>query len=308
MRILTLPVIFLFLTTMSPAESKPDFDSLWNYDKPAETKTKFREILSLAQQSGDIDYLTELITQIARTLGLQQKFDQAHTLLDSVEAILKDAGQRPRVRYLLERGRVFNSSGQKEKAVPLFEEAWEIASKESFDFFAVDAAHMLAIATPAEEHMPWNLKAVALAEKSEDTKARRWLGSLYNNIGWDYFSKEKYDVALTMFEKAVAFRQEQNQPQLILSARWCVAKALRYLGEVDSALSMQLELEKEWQNVGEPDGYVFEEIGECLLTLKKEVEATKYFALAYQYLSKDPWLSRDEPQRLQRLKDLGKVK
>ncbi len=307
MRILSLPVMFLLLTTMSPAESKPDFDSLWNYDKPAETEAEFREILPLAQQSGDVDYLVELMTQIARTLGLQQKFDQAHTLLDSVEVILKDAGQRPRVRYLLERGRVFNSSGQKEKAVPLFEEAWELATKSRFDFFAVDAAHMLAIATPAEEHMPWNLKAVALAEKSPDPKARRWLGSLYNNIGWDYFSQAKYDTALTMFEKALSFRQEQNQPQQILIAKWCVAKAHRYLGKVDSALSMQLELEKEWQKVGEQDGYVYEEIAECLLTLKRDAEATKYFALAYQYLSQDPWLSRDEPQRLQRMKELGKV-
>src|SRR3972149_4139316 len=137
-------IMVLFLTAMGSAESKPDFDSLWNYDKPAETEAKFREILPLAQKSGDIDYLAEIMTQIARTLGLQQKFDQAHTLLDSVEVLLKDAGQRPQVRYLLERGRVYNSSGQKEKALSLFEDAWENASKAKLDFFAIDAAHMLA--------------------------------------------------------------------------------------------------------------------------------------------------------------------
>jgi len=301
-------IMVLFLTAMGSAESKPDFDSLWNYDKPAETEAKFREILPLAQKSGDIDYLAEIMTQIARTLGLQQKFDQAHTLLDSVEVLLKDAGQPPRVRYLLERGRVYNSSGKKQEAVSLFKEAWESASKAGLDFFAVDAAHMLAIAAPPEEHLPWNLKAVALAQKSNDPKAKKWLGSLYNNIGWNYYSQKQYKSALEMFEKALAFREEQKQPQQILIARWCVAKTLRMLAKVDSALTRQLELEKEWKKVGEQDGYVYEEIAECLLSLNRDKEATKYFALAYEYLSKDAWLVRDEPERLQRMKELGKVK
>ena len=297
------------MLSSSFANQKPDFDSLWNYDRPAETEAKFRQLLPMAEKSGDPAYLAELKTQIARTLGLQQKFDQAHTLLDSVEVILKDAGARPRVRYLLERGRVFNSSGQKEKAVSLFSEAWEQASQPGLDFFAVDAAHMLAIVTPPEQHMGWNLKALSLAEKSSQPKARNWLGSLYNNIGWDYFSQEKYDTALTMFQKALTFRQEQKKTDQIRIAKWCVAKALRLLGKVDSALTMQRELEKEWKESGEEqDGYVFEEMAECLLVLKKDLEATHYFALAYQYLSKDPWLSQDEPQRLQRLKELGKVK
>src|SRR3972149_7207611 len=164
-------IMVLFLSVMSLANPKPDFASLWNYDQPAQTEAKFRELLPLAQKSGDIDYLAEIMTQIARTLGLQQKFDQAHTLLDSVEVLLKDAGQPPRVRYLLERGRVYNSSGKKQEAVSLFKEAWEGASKAGLDFFAVDAAHMLAIAAPPEEHLPWNLKAVALAQKSNDPKA-----------------------------------------------------------------------------------------------------------------------------------------
>lgn len=72
---------------------------------------------------------------------------------------------------------------------------------------------------------------------------------------------------------------------------------------------MQKELLKEWEESGEEmNGYVYEELGECLYSLKHTKEAQKYFALAYQFLSKDPWLSRDEPERLARLKKLGKVK
>src|SRR5438874_1416563 len=88
----------------------PDFDTLWDYDHPDETERDFRELLPTAEACGNTTYLLELITQIARTEGLQRKFDGAHQTLDRVEAELAAELLRPRIRYLLERGRVFNSS------------------------------------------------------------------------------------------------------------------------------------------------------------------------------------------------------
>ncbi len=290
------------------AGQKPEFDSLWNYDNPAETEAKFRELLPGARRSGDTGLLVELTSQIARTLGLRQKFAEAHALLDSTLPLLDAAGKRARVRYLLERGRTFNSSKMQEKAVPLFTEAWSRAQEAGYDFHAVDAAHMLAIATPAAEHMEWNQKAISIAEKSKDAKARNWLGSLYNNIGWDFFDQKKFESAREMFEKALGARVEQKKLAEIRIAKWCIAKTLRKLGKADSALVVQQQLEKEWRDSGEEqDGYVFEELGECLLALDRRDESQSYFARAYEFLSRDPWLTRDEPDRLQRLKELGKV-
>jgi hypothetical protein len=40
------------------------------------------------------------------------------------------------------------------------------AATEQQDFYAIDAAHMLAIAAPAEQQLEWNLRALALAEQS----------------------------------------------------------------------------------------------------------------------------------------------
>ena len=299
----------------------PDFDSLWDYNQPAETETKFREILLVAEQSGDTLYVAELKTQIARTLGLQQKFDEAHRMLDEAYGELQreragSGGPSPshnrwanvEVRYLLERGRVFNSSKQKDRALPLFAEAWHLATNAGLDFFAVDAAHMLAIAAPPEHVMEWNQRALALAEKSSEPKARSWRASLYNNIGWDYFAQQKYDSALMMFEKAVPARIEQEQPAETRIAKWCVAKTLRMLDQVDSALAMQQALEVEWHDSGEgPDGYVLEEIAECLQSIGKSTDAKPYFARAFELLSTDVWLQRDEPERLKRLKELGGV-
>jgi tetratricopeptide (TPR) repeat protein len=298
------------------ADSLPDFDALWDYNKPAETESRFREILNVAEKSGDSLYIAELKTQIARTLGLQQKFDEAHRVLDDVEAAFSrghnssasSAWDRVRIRYMLERGRIFNSAKQKDKARPLFEAAWELGRTIGQDGFAVDAAHMMAIAADSGLVMAWNQKALALAEKSSDSKARRWRASLYNNIGWDYFSQGNYDSALSMFEKAVPARIEQQQPTEVRIAKWCVAKAQRMLGRIDDALAIQRELEIDWRESGEgEDGFVFEEIAECLLSKGDSADARPYFARAYRLLSADIWLSRDEPARLVRLKELGGV-
>src|SRR5204863_234264 len=81
------------------------------------------------------------------------------------------------------RGRTFNSSKQRDDSRPYFLEAWRIASESGEDRHAIDAAHMMGIIEPPETKLDWNIAALSLAENSPDPKARRWLGSLYNNIG-----------------------------------------------------------------------------------------------------------------------------
>src|SRR6185503_17574880 len=90
----------------------PAFDKLWNYNDPVATEAKFRELLPAAEKSADLSHHAQLLTQIARTQGLQGRFDGAHATLDSVEKMLTDDLKLARVRYLLERGRAFNSAGQ----------------------------------------------------------------------------------------------------------------------------------------------------------------------------------------------------
>jgi hypothetical protein len=79
------------------------------------------------------------------------------------------------------------------------------------------------------------------------------------------------------------------------------------MNRVAEALSHQMDLEKEFESANEKDGYVFEEIGECLLALNRRQAAQPYFAEAYQLLSQDVSLSEQEPARLERLSQLGKV-
>lgn len=287
-------------------EALPDFDKMWDYSKPAETEKKFRELLPVAKKSGDASYHAELLTQIARTLGLQQKFDEAHSILDTVETMIADEMLVPRIRYLLERGRVYNSSGKPEMAKPLFEQAMDIALEKKEDFYAIDAIHMLQIVGPPDKQLEWSEKAIELAERSTDKRAQKWLGPLYNNTGWSYFDLKQFEKALEYFQKSLEWRKGQNDDQGIRIAKWCVARTYREIGKIDEALGIQKALEKEIEEKSvDQDGYVFEELGELLLIKGDKSAAKPYFKKAYDLLSKDPWLSANEKDRLERLKKLG---
>ena len=283
-----------------------DFDKLWNYNNPGETEQKFREILDNTTEQEDPGYELELRTQIARSLSLQQKFEDAHKLLDQIESELKPEYPIAKIRYLLERGRTLNSSGKKEESLPLFLEAWEVGLDVKADFYAVDAAHMLGIAAPQDQQLLWNEKAMDLAEKSLDKRAQGWLGSLYNNIGWTYHDMQEFDKAMAVFLKALEWREAHEQIIETQIAKWCVARTHRSLGNVNKALTMQYELEKEMLAAGQDeDGYVSEEIAECLTLQGKPEEAASYFLKAWTILSQDIWLKQNEVERLERLKTLG---
>lgn len=285
----------------------PDFDSLWRYDAPAESEAAFRDLLPGAEAAGDNDYLAQLLTQIARAQGLQRDFDGAHLTLDRVEAMLPSGPSVARVRYLLERGRAFRSAGDAERARALFVDAWETARSAGSDPFAVDAAHMVAIAAGADEAaaLDWNERALALAESSSNPAARRWRASLLNNLGWTHHDAGRYEQALEHFERALAAREEAGIVGPIRIARWAIARTLRSLGRLDGALAIQRALSEEHAAAGTSDGYVSEELGEILLAQGQADEAQGHFARAATLLGEDPWFAEAEAERLARLRRLA---
>jgi len=286
----------------------PDFNAMWDYSDPAGTEQKFRAILEDPEHSSSIDYQLELNTQIARTLGLQQKFDEGHGLLDNVISLLTNKTTVPSIRYHLERGRLFNSDNKREKALEQFQLAFDLAENKGEDYYAIDAAHMIAYALieqPAEK-LKWEEKALSIAEHSKIPKAAAWTGSINNNIGWSYFDMEDYDKAITSFEKSLVWEESKNNDGKARIAKWSIAKCKRMKGNVEGGLSDFMALEKEIEAAGaDPDGYVYEEIGECLLTLKQKDKSVDYFARAYDLLSKDIWMQKNEAKRLERLKQLS---
>ena len=59
-----------------------DLDAFWDFDDPAASEQRFRE--AAAATSGPDRVV--LMTQVVRALGLQERYDEGHVLLDDLHA------------------------------------------------------------------------------------------------------------------------------------------------------------------------------------------------------------------------------
>lgn len=277
-------------------------DDLWDFHDPAASEQRFRAFM---ETSHDPIFRSEVLTQVARAQGLQNEFDEAQATLDEAEALMPDDATEVRIRLLLERGRVLNSAGKPEESRPFFFDALAVAEQSKQDHYAIDAAHMLGIVDPPADQIAWSERALKIARSSKDPRAQSWLGPVYNNLGWSYHDAGEYGRAMEMFERALEWYREHGDAEQVRIARWSVGRALRSLGRVDEALAVQETLLKDLDAAGVTDGFVYEELAECLLALERDDEAKAYFALAYRELSQDTSLAQAEPARIERLKTLG---
>lgn len=181
-------------------------DRFWNFDDPGLSETRFRT--ALEDPTFDDDERAELATQLGRAIGLQGRYEEADELLDGID------GDEPTVavRVLLERGRVLNSSGHAEMAVPLFEQAAELADHLGEDFLAVDALHMLAIADAAHAET-WTRSALEYASTVQDSRTRRWMVALHNNLGWTLHEAGRCAEAMVEFQLAEQWAERVGTPQ-----------------------------------------------------------------------------------------------
>lgn len=281
-----------------------EFDKLWDYNNPAATEEKFRQALQSLSTNINLSDFLQLKTQLARTFSLRRMFDEAHAVLDEVEQILPATKEVAHIRYFLERGRTLNTAGKKAEALQQFVSARETAQQLNEDFYTLDAIHMLAIIAPPSEAIALNEEGVIFAENSKSPQAKNWLGALYNNLAWSYFDRGDYDKALSIFLRALKWREEKQSAKEIFIAKWCVARVLRALNRLDEAIKVQLALLEEMVETDQPDGYVYEELGELYLS-KNEPVYKMYFGFAHTALSNDKWLAANEADRLQRMKDLA---
>lgn len=298
---LRLPLLLAALLAVTPAMAL-DIDALWEYGDPAASEQRFRA--ALADARGDA--ALELQTQIARTYSLRQRFDDAHRLLDEITPQLAQAGTAPRVRVLLERGRSFNSAGDKPRARTLFEQAYTQAQAARLEGLAVDAAHMVAITHGGTEAaLDWNRRGLALARASSDSKARSLIPAMLNNTAWDLLDMGRAAEALPWFDEALAGWRERARPMQLRIAQWSRAHVLRKLGRHADALAQLAALRAEHGDAAERDGYLHEEIGENLLASGRAADAAPAFATAARLLGADEGFARANAERLERLRRLG---
>jgi len=225
---------------------------LWDFEDPAASGERFLDVAEHADEPEK----TAWLTQYARTLGLLERYDDAHKVLDQLRS---DDAQA--ATYLdLERGRVLNSSGDPDGARARFEAAAQRAESSGLDALHVDALHMLAIVAPPEQQHDLNRRALEVARASSDHRARDWDASLLNNIGMTYADAGDFEQALATFEEALAACERIGDPGRIRVARWMVAWSLRNLGRRDEALRIQWALKEELDSNGDTDPYVDDEL------------------------------------------------
>ena len=279
-------------------------DTLWDFDDPAGSEQRFRALVERARD-GDEPILSEALTQLARAQGLQRHFDDADRTLDDAEASLGSDDARGRIRLLLERGRVEYSAGRDGRGRDAFGGAWRLARATGEDALAVDAAHMLGIVEPADEGWAWNERAMELARSSRDPAARRGVGTLANNMAWSRHAAGDDSGAIELFGLSRDAFLADGRGDRARIARWSIARCRRSRGDLEEALAEQQALLAELDDLGETDGYVFEEIAECLFALSRPGDAGTLFARAFELLSADSALAETEPERLERLRTLA---
>ena len=103
-----------------------------------------------------------------------------------------------------------------------------------------------------------------------------------------------------MFEQAREDRRAQGARGPLLIARWAVARCLRSLGRIEESLHEQQQLLIEHQRDGSSDGYVHEEIAECLLSLGRGDEAKQHFRRAMELLAPAGHSHDLDPERIAR--------
>lgn len=291
-----------------------DLERYWNpADLPA-SEAAFQALSLEAKklEAQDPGYSIELAAWIARAQALQGRFAPALETLKRVEALIENQESVYRVaakiRWLIERGRLYILEKTPSQARGLFSEAWALSINSGEDHFAVEIAQLMAATEPPKSQQDWILRGIELAENSPLPKAKKWLGGLYANLGWKLFDLRQYDKALETFQRALRHSKAQGSEREAFIAQWSVGKILRVLGKTEEALSIQKTLLAQLGIGGKQDGRLYEELAECLQELNRAAEAQTYFELAYLELSKDEWVSDNRPVELKRLKDLGKVK
>ncbi len=225
---------------------------LWDFDDPVGSEARFRAAADTAEGSERL----VLITQVARALGLQERYDEGHAVLDQLSVDDDEVA----TRVSLERGRLLRSAGEADEARPHFEAAAAAARESGLEALHVDALHMVALVAPAEDQQRLTEEALAVARASSAQAARDWDASLLNNLGMAHTDNGDWPAALAAFEEALAARERIGDAARTRVARWMVGWALRNLGRTEEALAVQTALKAELEAAGEEDPYVDEEL------------------------------------------------
>lgn len=259
-----------------------DVDALWDYSAPAASEARFRQ----AMPGASADDGLILQTQIARTFGLRKRFDEARDVLASIAPRVDGASPEVRTRYLLELGRSYASPvhppeartvANRETARSHYMRAFQLAVDAQLDWLAIDALHMMPLVDidPAQR-LEWNQKAIDFMEKSSQPAAKRWEATLRNNVGYARHLNGEHEEALRQFRLSLAAHERAGNAEAVRIAHWMIASTYRAQKQYADAIEIQLRLEREFDEAGKPDPYVYEELDHLYRAVGDDAKALHY--------------------------------
>ena len=205
-------------------------DELWDFEDPAGSGRRFAAAEELPSHTES--ERAELATQRARALGLQGRLDDGHALLESAG---RTSGTDTVVatRIALETGRLLNSADRPAEAIPRFEAAVSSAGSGGLLFLQIDALHMLAIADKRRSG-EWAAQAIALTLTATDDRTRRWLVSLYNNLGCSHSEAGNLQAAYAAFLQAAEWAERVGTDQQQIWAREAIEECAAAMSRATS--------------------------------------------------------------------------
>ncbi len=282
---------------------------------PVKIESALQELLPQALQLSDNSTYVQMLSQIALMQAVQKKFEQAHATLAIAQAACKSDDYQGLAGLTLEQGRVWQQQGDLVQAATYFHASYELSLAHNLDYHTINAAHMIAIIVPSvSDKIAWNLKALDLAEQTQDAKAHSWLAPLYNNLGQNYFDVHEYQKSLEHYQKALQLFEQDKKYSNTLFAQWTIGRCLRALQNYDQALILQQQLLSKMQKMAEQEkygmpeemfflvfGFVYEELAEIYAAQGDVSKSDDYARLALRYLESNEMFMTTSPERIERL-------
>jgi len=260
-------------------------DSVFNSGQYEKSREYFLKAAEQAQVEKSKSALTEANAMIARTYLILDDPDQGREYL--ARAVENASVKEPLgwSRYLGVRGRFEWNQGQLEKATNTFIEMYHYCLAQELYGRAVDAAHMVAITGSEKDQIEWGLKGI---EDAKRFGTERWLGPLWNNLGWSYEDQGKYSKSLDAYLNAREFHYKYGSERQKLVADWAVGHAQRLAGDLKAAKKTIKPLVKKFKKIDDSEflGWTYKELGEIAFAKGEYKDAVENLRQAVHLLKK----------------------
>ncbi len=250
------------------------------YDKAL---SMYMDTAKKAKVENHISNRIQAFSQVSRCFSLLGNLKKGKTWLNKARIIATSNYPKGWARYLGVKGRFGIEENEIENAVTTFNNMYDFSTHHKLYNYAIDAAHMLALLGTKEHQIKWALKGIKEANIYHEYK---WLGALWNNLGWAYHDIGEHEKSLEALKKAREYHRKYSNEKAILIADWSVGCLLRKLGRVEEAEKLFKPVLEKSKHLGDVEwiGLTIQELGEIEIIRGNFILGLSYLKQSQKYL------------------------